>query len=89
MKKLLVTLLTVLSLTGCKSPAKAKVQYSDVIVDKYSRETIDNASTWWWGVPMSKQVYFFRLKEYGETEVDKEIYNKYKIGDTYTWEEYK
>jgi len=87
MKKLLIALLLALPLTSCKSESAARVQYSDVIVDKYSRETIDNAATWWWGVPMTEKLYIFKLKEYGEREVDKTTYDKYKIGDTYTWEE--
>ena len=85
MKRLLVLLLATLCMTGCGN--KKTVTHEDVIVDKQTRQELDNLATWWWDIPMTKTNYYFTLEQYGEMSVDKNVYNKYNIGDTYTWEE--
>lgn len=70
--------------TGC-GRQKKEITYTDIVIDKYIRQELDNLSTWWWGVPLTKDVYYFKLKEYSEKEVTSNEYDKYKIGDTYTW----
>lgn len=84
MKKILVIPFLLLSLTGCTE--YETITYTDIIVNKEIRSERDNVATWWWDVPMNKQVYYFILKEYGEREATEEDYGKYKIGDTYSWE---
>ena len=86
MKKILLLLPILLGLVAC-DPGK-KVVIEDTIVNKEIRKELDNAATWWWEVPLTKTVYYFNLKDHGDKEVPKEDYEKYKIGDVYTWEEY-
>ena len=83
MKKLL-TLMLCIFCTGC-GIQKKEITYTDIVVDKYTRQELDNLATWWWDIPLTKKVYYFKLKEYSEKEVTSKEYDKYKIGDTYTW----
>lgn len=83
--KLLVISLLTLTLSGCGYEEKSKTKYEDIIVNKEIRSELNNAASWFFETPMSKKVYYFTLENYGDKEVDKTSYEKYKIGDTYSW----
>ena len=85
--KLLMTSLLALLLCGCDYKATPKTEYKDIIVNKEIRSELNNVASWFFETPMSKNVYYFTLEKYGDKEVDKTSYDKYKIGDTYSWEE--
>lgn len=84
----LLFLLSLMLLTSC-TDTREKVSYSYTIINKEIRSELDNLSTWFWGHPMSEQVYYFSLENYVDKKVTSEDYNKYNIGDVYTWDEYK
>ena len=85
MRKILFIPLLLLSLVSCTLEYET-ITYEDIIVNKEIRSERDNLATWWWEQPMNKNVYYFVLQEYGERKVTQDEYDKYKIGDTYSWQ---
>lgn len=74
MKKFILLILSALCLCGC-----TKVEYSDIIVDKFITYKHNGRA----------KEYVFVLKEYKEHTVQKYEFDQYKIGDTFTWYYYK